>query len=140
VKRGLQSAAIGLVLFAASIAQSQTPSTIPAGTEVLIGAPKKIPEGLLDSFKDRLAKTPSVAEAYLALILVKGQGGEPHLLLFIRIDDVPSFTKDLIRNDLGGASGAFLGQGESIDILTEETPPVTSAVRQAVKPFYVRSQ
>lgn len=140
MKRGVQAAVIGLVLLDGSLSISQTPSTVPAGTEVLIGAPKKIPEGLLDALKARLAKNPDVAEAYLALIYVKREGEVPHLLLVLRTGDAPDFVKDLIRNDLGSASRAFLAEDESIDILTEDTPAVLSAVTQVAKPFYVRGK
>jgi hypothetical protein len=140
VESGLTSAVIGIVLLASVLAQAQTPSTVPPGTEILIGVPKIIPAGLLEALKTRLAKNADVAEAYLALIYVKREGQVPHLLLFLRIDDVPNFMKELIRNDLGDASGAFLGEGESIDILTEETPPVSSTVAKTVKPFYVRGK
>ncbi len=140
MKNGLQIAVTVLIIFFATLALSQAPSTIPAGAEVFIGAPKKIPDGLLDSLKTRLAKSPDVAEAYLALIYVKREGEVPHFLLFLKIDDVPDFVKDLIRNDLGNASKAFLAEDESIDILTDNTPTASAAVAQVVKPFYVRGK
>jgi hypothetical protein len=140
VKRGVQSAFVGAVLLAAALAQPQTPSNVPAGTPVFIGAPKKIPEGLLESLKSRLVQNPDVTEAYLALIYVQREGEVPHLLLFLKIGDAPDFAKDLIRNDLGNASRAFLAQDETIDILTEDTPATSAAVAQVVKPFYVRGK
>ena len=140
MKRRLQAAVVSLALLVQSLSLSQTPSTVPAGTEVLIGPPKTIPPGLLDSLKTRLTQNPDVEEAYLALIYVKREGEVPHLLLFLRIDKVPDFVKELIRNDLGNASRAFLSQDESIDILTEDTPAVSAAIKQMVKPFYVRGK
>ncbi|HKA34026.1 MAG TPA: enhanced serine sensitivity protein SseB C-terminal domain-containing protein [Candidatus Binatia bacterium] len=140
MKRSLQTAVISLVLLAAPLALSQTPSTVPAGTEVLIGAPKRIPDGLLSALKTRLVKSPDVAEAYLAMIYVNREGEVPHFLLFLKIDDAPDFIKDLIRNDLGNASKAFLAEDESIDILTDNTPAAAAAVAQVVKPFYIRGK
>lgn len=140
MKRGLKAAVISLVLLLASLAASQTPSTVPAGTQVFIGVPKKIPDGLLQALKTRLLQSPDVKEAYLALIYVEREGEVPHFLLFLKTDNVPDFVKDLIRNDLGNASKAFLAEDESIDILTDDTPAVASAVSQMVKPFYVRGK
>ena len=140
MKRGLQVAVTVFVIFFATLALSQTPSTVPAGTEVFIGAPKKIPDGLLESLKSRLVKSPDVVEAYLAMIYVKREGEVPHFLLFLKIDDAPDFVKDLIRNDLGNASKTFLAEDESIDILTDNTPAASAAVAQVVKPFYVRGK
>lgn len=140
MRRGVQALVIGVLLTIPSLSLSQTPSTVPAGTEVLIGAPKKIPDGLITALKTRLAKNPDVAEAYLAMIYVKREGEVPHFLLFLKIDDAPDFIKDLIRNDLGNASKAFLAEDESIDILTDNTPAASAAVAQVVKPFYIRGQ
>jgi hypothetical protein len=140
VKRSVQTAIISIVVLAASLALPQTPSTVPAGTEVLIGAPKRIPDGLVTALKARLAKSPDVVEAYLAMIYVKREGEVPHFLLFLKIDDAPDFLKDLIRNDLGNASKAFLADDESIDIMTDDTPAASAAVAQVVKPFYVRGK
>ena len=140
MRRGVQAAIIVLLLVVATLALSQTPSTVPAGTEVLIGAPKKIPDGLITALKTRLAKNPDVAEAYRAMIYVNREGEVPHFLLFLKIDDAPDFVKDLIRNDLGNASKAFLAEDESIDILTANTPAASAAVAQVVKPFYIRGR
>ena len=140
MRRSVQAAVVSIVLLAATLALAQTPSTVPAGTEVFIGAPKKIPDGLLESLKTRLVKSPDVAEAYLAMIYVKREGEVPHFLLFLKIDDAPDFVKDLIRNDLGNASKAFLAEDESIDILTDNTPAASAAVAQVVKPFYIRGK
>jgi hypothetical protein len=140
VRCSIQAAIISIVLLAASLALSQTPSTVPAGAEVFIGAPKRIPDGLVTALKARLAKTPDVAEASLAMIYVKREGEVPHFLLFLKIDDAPDFVKDLIRNDLGNASKAFLAEDESIDILTDNSPAASAAVAQVVKPFYIRGK
>jgi hypothetical protein len=140
VKRGLQIVVTVFVIFFAALAPSQTPSTVPAGAEVFIGAPKKIPDGLITALKARLAKSSDVAEAYLAMIYVKREGEVPHFLLFLKIDDAPDFVKDLIRNDLGNASKAFLADDESIDIMTDNSPVASAAVAQVVKPFYVRGK
>lgn len=136
----VQAAIVSIVLLAGSLALSQTPSTVPAGAEVFIGAPKRIPDGLVTALTARLAKSPDVAEAYLAMIYVKREGEVPHYLLFLKIDDAPDFVKDLIRNDLGNASKAFLADDESIDIMTDNSPAASAAVAQVVKPFYIRGK
>lgn len=140
MKRGLQIAVTVFVVFFATLSLSQTPSTVPAGAEVFIGAPKRIPDGLVTALTARLAKSPDVAEAYLAMIYVKREGEVPHYLLFLKIDDAPDFVKDLIRNDLGNASKAFLADDESIDIMTDNSPAASAAVAQVVKPFYIRGK
>ncbi|HEX2386203.1 MAG TPA: enhanced serine sensitivity protein SseB C-terminal domain-containing protein [Candidatus Binatia bacterium] len=140
MQRGLQAAVISFVLLLPPLSRSQTPSTIPAGTEILIGAPKIIPPGLVAALTKRMTENPDVAEAYLALIYVKREGEVPRLLLYLRIDNVPDFVKELIRDDLGNASRAFLSQDETVDILTEDSPATTAAVAKVVKPFYVRGK
>jgi hypothetical protein len=140
VKRGLQAAVVSFVLLLPTLPRAQTPSTIPAGTEILIGAPKMIPPGLLEALTKRMPDNPDVVEAYLALIYIKREGEVPRLLLYLRIDDAPGYVKELIRDDLGNASRAFLSNDETIDILTEDSPGTTAAVAQVVKPFYVRGK
>jgi hypothetical protein len=124
-----------------SLSQSQAKDTkISAGTQVLIGAPAKVPAGLLDSFRSRLSNNKEVKEAYLGQVHYIREGEKPHLALGLRLDNVSGSTIDAIKKDLAVASRGYLGQGEYMDILTEKDQPLFSEITKAVKPFYVRAQ
>jgi hypothetical protein len=102
------AAVIGATLAGPSLSQSQLKETkIPAGTEVLVGTPAKIPPGLLDSFRSHLSKNKEVRAAYLGLVYYKREGENPHLALVVRMDRTSTLTTDSIREELGAASSGF---------------------------------
>lgn len=124
-----------------SLSKSQARETkIAAGTQVLVGAPARIPPGLLDSFRSRLSKNREVREAYLGQVHYVREGEKPHLALGLRMDKTSTSTADAIKKDLAAASRGHLAQGEYMDILTQDNEPIFSEIIKTVKPFYERGR
>lgn len=123
-----------------SLTKFQTKETkVSAGTQVLVGAPARIPPGLLDSLRSRLSKNKEVKEAYLVQVHFVREGEKPHLALALRLDKASNAAVDAIKKDLALASRSHLAQGEYVDILTQESE-LDSQIIKAVKPFYVRAK
>jgi hypothetical protein len=119
--------------------ESQVKATkIPSGTSVLVGAPANIPVGLLDTFRERLTKNKEVKEAYLGQVYFKLPGEKPHLALVLRVDQPSPPLIEAIQQDLGVVVRGSLGEGEYMDVLTEEDQTLAPVIIKAVKPFYVR--
>lgn len=114
--------------------------SVEEGTRVLIGAPARIPDGLLEALSECLSRNPEVREAYLGEVSYAKEGEVPHLALVLRIDAAPESAVDAIRQDLGVASRGLLGEDGYIDIFVDEGGVVATEVTKVVKPFYVRSE
>ena len=114
--------------------------SVEEGTRVLIGAPARIPDGLLEALSECLSRNPEVREAYLGEVSYAKEGEVPHLALVLRIDAAPESAVDAIRQDLGVASRGLLGGDGYIDIFVDDGGAVTTEVTKLVKPFYVRSE
>ncbi len=111
---------------------------ISKGTKVFVGAPAKIPAGLVESLTKKLERNPEVIEAYLGQVHYMKEGEVPHLTLVFRIDPVSPSTIDAIRKDAATATRGFLGKDGYIDIFVDDGKGVASEVTKSVKPFYVR--
>ena len=55
---------------------------VPAGTEVLVGTPSKIPEGLEAALRGCFLRNSEVQATYLGQVCYKLPGEKPHLALF----------------------------------------------------------
>jgi hypothetical protein len=108
------------------------------GTTVLVGAPAKIPAGLVESLTKNLVRNSEVAEAYLGQVHYVKEGEVPHLALVLRTDAVSPSTIEAIRKDLATASRGFVGKDGYIDIFVDDGKGVAYQVTKSVKPFYVR--
>jgi len=120
-----------------SLAQSKGQETkMAAGTNVLIGAPAKIPNGLIDSLTHNIKRNPEIKRAYLGQVYYEKEGEIPHLALVLDVPNLPKSTLDAIRTDLSTASKGFLSESEYIDILVNDSTGVAHEITKAVKPFY----
>jgi hypothetical protein len=124
-----------------SLEKSKTKEiTLKEETEVFIGEPAKIPDGLIDSFKKVAARNNEVIEAYLAQFYYVREGEEPHLALVLRLDSVSKSVVDAIRNDFAIASRGYLGEGEYIDIHIDDGTVTPNEIIKTVGPFYTRKK
>lgn len=113
---------------------------MPAGTRVLVGAPKNIPNGLIESLLNSLKRNIEVKRAYLGQVHYVKKGEVPHLALVLYIPNLSQATIDAIRNDLANATRGFLSDSEYIDIMLNDGSGVSHEITKAVKPFYVSSK
>lgn len=107
-------------------------------TEVLIGVPAKIPEGLVDSFKRTAARNKEVREAFIAQVYYVKEGEKPHLALVLRLDQASKSVHDTIRDDFVVASRGYFAEGDYIDIHIDDGNGISYEITQAVSPFYKR--
>jgi hypothetical protein len=120
-----------------SLAESKGQETkMAAGTNVLIGAPANIPNGLIDSLSNNIKRNPEIKRAYLGQVYYEKEGEIPHLALVLDIPNLPKSTLDAIRTDLSTASKGFLSESEYIDIMVNDGSGVAHEITKAVKPFY----
>jgi len=116
-------------------------ASLSKGTTVLVGAPAKIPAGLVEAMTRNLERNPEVTEAYLGQVHYVKEGDVPHLALVLRTSALPPSVIDAIRKDLATASRGYLGKDQYIDIFVDDGDDgkgVGAEVTKSVKPFYVR--
>jgi hypothetical protein len=110
---------------------------LPAGTTVLIGAPAKIPSGLVDALKKTIAsRNPEVKTAYLGQVFYVRDGEKPHLALVIDVTTKDKIAIGAICQDLATSTKGLLGDGEYIDIMANDGNGTALEIIKAVKPFY----
>ena len=125
-----------------TVAQSKGQSTkVASGTEVLIGAPAKIPDGLIESLiKNLNSRNNEVKRAYLGQVLYVKENEVPHLVLVLDVGKLPESIIEAISNDLAIATKGFIGKSEYIDIMVKNNSGIANDIINAVQPFYVSSK
>jgi hypothetical protein len=113
---------------------------VAEGTRVMIGAPAKIPNGLIESLSRKLSNNTEIIEAYLGQVHYLKENEKPHLALVLKIDSTPDSAIKAIQTDLGISTKGILGEDEYIDILIDDGSGVSSEITKAVKPFYIRNK
>lgn len=107
-----------------------------AGTNVLIGAPAKVPSGLIESLVNTIKRNPEIKRAYLGQVHYEKEGEVPHLALVFEAPKLSQSVLEAIRTDLAIATKGFVGESEYIDILVDDGTGVANEIAKAVKPFY----
>lgn len=111
--------------------------SVPAGTKMLIGAPAKIPSGLVEALKNTISsRNPEVKSAYLGQVVYARDGDRPHLALVIEVNTKDKVAINAICQDLAVATTGLLGEGEHIDIMANDGNGTALEITKAVKPFY----
>lgn len=113
--------------------------SVSSGTQVLIGAPAKIPDGLIESITKSLSsRNNEVKSAYLGQVYYVQDGEKPHLALVIETEIKDKSIIEAISQDLAVSTKGVLGEDEYIDILVNDGNGTALEITKAVKPFYVR--
>ena len=113
--------------------------SVSSGTQVLIGAPAKIPDGLIESLTKSLSsRNNEVKSAYLGQVYYVQDGEKPHLALVIETEIKDKSITEAISQDLAVSTKGVLGEDEYIDILVNDGNGTALEITKAVKPFYVR--
>ncbi len=120
-----------------TVGQSKGQETkMSEGTNVLIGAPAFVPDGLIESLTKNLSRNDEVKRAYLGQVFYESTGEKPHLALVIEINELPKATIDAIRTDLAIATKGFLGESEYIDIMLQDESGIANEITKSVNAFY----
>ncbi|MBI3549222.1 MAG: enhanced serine sensitivity protein SseB C-terminal domain-containing protein [Elusimicrobia bacterium] len=108
---------------------------IPAGTQVLIGAPKEVPPELLPALRECLAKSPEVRAAHLGQLVLGGQG-RPRLALVLKLGQASDSVRQAIQKDVGLAIRGKLGDRDGLDIMIAEGDGIGSKIAETVPAFF----
>lgn len=113
---------------------------LPAGTQVFVGAPAKIPSGLEEAVKTCLSRNKEVKAAYLGQVMAMREGEKPHLVLVLEMEPAPENVFSLIIRDVGVAIKGLLKDGEYLDLLKYDGHGLAASIVKKVKPFYLRAK
>jgi hypothetical protein len=112
-------------------------SKLPKGTNVLIGEPPVIPDGLIDSLVNNLSSNTEVKRAYLGQVFYQVIDKTPHLALVLEVSDVTDAAMNAIRSDIVIATNGLLGESKYLDIMLAGESGLADEIIMTVKPFYV---
>lgn len=111
--------------------------SVPAGTKVLIGAPAKVPSGLVEALLETISsRNPEVQSAYLGEVFYVRDGEKPHLALVIDVNTRDKVAINAICQDLAVSTKGLLGEGDDLDIMANDGNGTALEITKAVKPFY----
>lgn len=113
-------------------------TTIKEGTQIMIGAPAKIPEGLVDALRETLKRNDEVTSARLGQVYIQAEGEVPHIALVVRTGGISDTVKQAMIKDLSAACSGKLGKGEHIDILIDEPGQISAGIITEVEPFHTK--
>jgi hypothetical protein len=113
---------------------------LPAGTQVFVGAPAKIPSGLQEAVKTCLNKNKEVKAAYLGQVMINKEGEKPHLVLVLEMEPATENVFSAINQDVGVAIKGLLKDGEYLDLMTYDGQGLTASIVRQIKPFYMRGK
>jgi len=117
--------------------QNTQKETVPSGTQVIVGAPAKIPAGLVETMKENLkSRNSEVKAAYLGQVYYVREGEKPHLALVLDVTAKDGSTLEAICQDLALSTKGFLGENEYIDIMVNDGNETALEITKSVKPFY----
>lgn len=110
---------------------------VASGTQVLIGAPSQIPNGLIESLvKSLSSRNGEIKAAYLGQVHYVREGEQPHLALVLDTEINDQSIIEAISKDLAVSTKGFLGDDEYIDIMVNDGNGTALEITKAVKPFY----
>lgn len=112
------------------------PVEIPADTKVLIGAPAKVPEGLVAALKEACQRNGDIVAAHLGQIFIGTEGEVPHLTLVVTTTGATEEVKASIMTALTAAAQTRLGQGEQIELLIDQKSEISDVIMREVPAFY----
>jgi len=110
---------------------------VPAGTKILVGAPKKEPEALARALQPVLESHRVIRDAYLAQVQYDLEGERPHLALAASLDLDDEAVQAAIRREVAIAARPFLKPGQEIDLHLDDSP-LARKIMEVVDPFYRR--
>jgi len=110
---------------------------VPAGTKVLVGAPKNEPEALIEALKPILKRHSEIRDAHLGQVHYDLEGESPHLALAATLDVEDEELEGAIRKEVAIAARPFLQPGQEVDIHLDDGP-LARKIMEVVDAFYRR--
>ncbi len=122
--------------------ENQKPAafTVPTGTKVFIGAPARIPDGLVNALTTCMNRNHEVEAAYLGQVHFDLPGEKPQLFLILKVDSVGQEYLQNISEDIGIATRGLLGEQESLTMQVYDGKGVGFDLVATVQPFYRRKK
>ena len=114
--------------------------TVPAGTKVFIGAPARVPDGLVDALAIFMKRNVEIEAAYLGQVHFDIEGETPQLFLVLKMDSAGRQYFDNIKEEIGVATRGFLAKGEFITMQVYDGTGIGTDVVATVEPFYTRTK
>lgn len=119
------------------IAQLGGDMSLPAGTEVLVGAPAEIPVGLIDALTEKLQQNKEhITRAWLGQVHYVQDGEVPHLALVLEIAGLEHAEIRAIFDDLTKTAQPFLTSPDYMDIMVAGDSDLAGGIMNAVDHFY----
>lgn len=129
---------LGLSLPAEDVARLAAPPgggvferSIPAGSELIVGAPAQEPEALLDRVSAAAATLPEVRVLHRALVHAKDSAGTPRIVIGVEIG--PKADQEAVLGRLAEVAGPDAGL---LVLAPDARDPVSSWMREQDEPFY----
>ncbi len=114
------------------------PTTVKEGTQIMIGAPAKIPGGLVEALRETLKRNGEVTSARLGQVYIAAEGEVPHMALVVQTSGISDTVKQAMIKDLSTACRGKLAEGEHIDILVDESGQIAKGIISEVEPFHTK--
>lgn len=111
---------------------------ISKSTNILIGAPKIVPDGLMESVTGILVRNKEVKRAFLGQVYYVGKSEKPNLILVLETDAEHKNLSNAIRKDVASAARGYIGESDFIDITFTNESGVADGIVEKIKPFYTR--
>jgi hypothetical protein len=108
---------------------------IPAGAELLIGAPREEPHGLLERLRAAAATLADVTALHRALVKVKDSPDPPQLVIGVELTSTARGAAAVLARlaETAGAEAALL------PLTPGASDPVSAWMRERNEPFYAAS-
>lgn len=111
---------------------------VPKSAKILIGEPKIIPDGLIESVTEKLVKNKEVKRAFLGQLYYLGKSEKPNLILVLETSAEHKNLSNAIRKDVASATRGYIGESDFIDITFTNESGVADDIVEKIKPFYAR--
>jgi len=109
---------------------------VPEDTKIMIGAPAKVPEGLMAALKEACQRNGDIVAAHLGQIFIGTEGEVPHLALVVSTNGANNVVKTAIMAELTTAARTALGKDEQIELLIDQQSEISQVITREVAAFY----
>lgn len=108
-----------------------TPNVLAKDTEVLVGAPAQVPDGMEQTLAELFARHPQVERAFLGWKVTPENNDQAYLLVLVGSRD----TREAVSEDLGSAL-VYYSQVHPVDVAF--AGPREKHLLTSLQPFYTR--
>jgi hypothetical protein len=113
-------------------------TTLKGGEPILIGKPKVIPKGIIETLVGISKRNNEVVSVAFGQIFIKGVTKEPSLSIAIKTDPVDESVLEAIENDFIIAAQGHIPEGADFLIFVAGESETAQSIFEAVGPIYDR--